>query len=86
MDKNVNIKVLNTVNKQGMLPMLFGELVSADALTNAEQCKKSLEILNDFKEALPETEIEDKDTWMKFIDDGLEIVKRDLENFERKLD
>lgn len=86
MDKNVNIKVLNTVNKQGMLPILFGELVSADALTNTEQCKKSLEILSDFKEALPETEIEDKDTWMKFIDDGLEIVKRDLENFERKLD
>lgn len=86
MDKNVNIKVLNTVNKQGMLPMLFGELVSADALTNEGQCKKSLEILNDFKEALPETEIDDKDKWMKFIDDGLEIVKRDLENFERKLD
>ena len=83
MTKELTIGLLNMANKENLLHMLFGRLISSDTLTNADDCKNSIDLLEKFKEAIPDTEIEDKDKWLSFIDDGLEIVRSDLENFEK---
>ena len=76
-------ELLNEADKNWMLPMLFGSLVSADVLTSADACRKSIEMLEDFREAMPESKVMNKDIWMKFISEGLEIARKDLEKFEK---
>lgn len=83
MDKKKKIDALNAVNECGMLPMFLGELVSADTLISADKCRKSIEMLEGLKEALPESNVEDKDVWMNFIIKGLEIAKNDLEKMQK---
>ena len=83
MNKEKIIELLNEADRNQMLPMIFGSLISADALTSANACRKSIEILEDFKEAIPESEVMNKDVWMKFVSEGLEIARKDLEKFEK---
>lgn len=83
MDKKKKIDALNVVNECGMLPMLLAELTSADTLISADKCRKSIETLEDLKEALPESNVDDKDVWMGFITKGLEIARNDLEKMQK---
>lgn len=83
MDKKKKIDALNAVNECGMLPMLLAELTSADTLISADKCRKSIEMLEDLKEALPESNVDDKDVWMGFITKGLEIARNDLEKMQK---
>lgn len=83
MNKEKIIELLNEADRNQMLPMIFGSLISADALTSANACRKSIEILEDFKEVIPESEVMNKDVWMKFVSEGLEIARKDLEKFEK---
>ena len=84
MDKNRSIDLLNAADENGLLPMVFVGLISSEELTSAEKCKNSLEILEGLLEAIPESNIKDKDRWLKFANDGIEIAKRDLELFINK--
>jgi hypothetical protein len=84
MGKKRNVDLLNVANENGLLPLIFGGLISADELTSAEQCRKSLEILEGLLEAIPESNIKDKDRWVKFANDGIEIAKQDLKLFINK--
>ena len=77
-----NIDLLNEANKQGMLPMLYLSLISSDSLIDEGSCDKSIEMLTDFLEALPKTDIEDKEKWKDMFNAGLGIVKRDKKNFK----
>ena len=79
---NKNIDLLNEANKQGMLPMLYLSLISSDSLVDEISCDKSIEMLIDFLEALPKTDIEDKNMWVEKFNAGLGIVKRDKKNFK----
>ena len=57
-------------------------LVLADSLIDEGSCDKSIEMLTDFLEALPKTDIEDKEKWKDMFNAGLGIVKRDKKNFK----
>jgi hypothetical protein len=83
MSKKKNIEMLDAANEMGMLPTLLSGLISSDSLVNADACRKSIEMLEDLREAMPESKVMDKDVWMKFISEGLEIVRKDLEKFEK---
>ena len=86
MNRDKNIEALNTLDENGFLPLLLGELISSDTLESADQCRKSIEMLSEFVEALPETNIKDKEKWKKMMEEGLEIARRDLKYFEEKED
>jgi len=83
MNKKKNIELLDAANKMGMLPTLFSGMVSSDSLVNADACRKSVEMLEEFMDAIPESTIADKERWMEFISEGLEIARKDLEKFEK---
>ena len=78
-----NIDLLNTVFQDGLLPMLYGNLISSDTMTSVESCKKAEELLRAFAEAIPYTNIDDKDKWEKRFLDGVVIAQRDREEFEK---
>lgn len=81
MKNSKDVKLLNVANEHGLLPLIFAELVSGDALVNEVACDKSIEVITNFLEAIDDTDIQDKDKWKKFLEDGLEIAKRDKEKF-----
>lgn len=82
MDKN--IELLNTVDGEGLLDLLYASLISADSLTSADYCDKTIEMLTSFLEALPSTKIVNKDAWHDRFVTGIEIAKRDKKRYEKQ--
>ena len=82
MDKN--IELLNILDRDGLLAILYVNLISADSLTSADYCDKTIEMLTSFLEALPSTDIKDKDAWHDRFVDGIEIAKKDKKRFENE--
>ena len=78
------VKLLNEAHKSGILPIVLGGLVSADCLTSIDACNKSIELLTEFAEALPETNIEEKETYEKLIKKGISIAEEDKKKLENK--
>lgn len=59
-------------------------LVSADALTSKESCEHSLKVLTSIKTYLNRDNISkeiDKDRILRFVEEGIEIVNRDIKQF-----
>ena len=79
-----NIDLLNKVAKEGMLPMLYANLISSDTMTSITACDKAEELLKAFAEAIPYTDIENKDEWERRFLDGVMIARRDREEFEKQ--
>ena len=84
MKNSKDIKLLNVANENGLLPLIIGELISAEALTSEDACDKSIEILTGFLTAIDDTDIEDKDKWKDLMEKGLEVAKQDKERFAEK--
>lgn len=86
MDKKLqkNIDLLNKVANEGLLPMLYANLISSDAMTSVAACDKAEELLKSFSEAIPYTRIKDKDKWERRFLDGVVIARRDREEFEKQ--
>ena len=81
MDREKDIMLLNAADERGLLPVLFANLVSSEALLSEDACLKAIELLTGFKEAIPETQIGDKEYWLGMADGGIEVAKRDLERY-----
>ena len=76
-----NIDLLNRLEKEGTLTMLYANLISSDAMTSVGACEKAESLLRGFAEAIPYTDIEDKDEWERRFLDGIVITMRDREEF-----
>lgn len=85
-DKKENI--IELLHKSGFIYLMLGSLISSDTLLSVKDCEKSLKELEKLNEALKEANIkeEKKKEYQDFIDNGFEIVKRDLEKFKEKME
>ena len=78
-------KNIETLNKVGdVLPMLYVSLISSDSLINESACDKSIEMLQDFLEAIPYSNIKNKRKWIDLFTGGILIAQRDKETFKNK--
>ena len=87
--KDTTIKLLNTAYEKGLLDTVFSGIVSADTFKNVEACNKSIELLYSFIDALPETNIDNKEKWERSFKDAVEVAllyKMVYENGIRKAD
>ena len=75
-----NEEKLEMFHKDGMMFLILGCLISADNLINVDSCEKALAEMKRFKEALPNTNIEEeaKKKYEELMNKGLEIIERDL--------
>ena len=81
MSKVKDIELLNTANENNMLSIITASLISSDALVSLDACDKAIELIKSFLEALPETNIEEKDRWKKTFEDCLGVAERDRKNY-----
>ena len=83
-----NEEKLERFHKDGMMFLILGCLISADNLINVDSCEKALAEMKRFKEALPNTNIEEeaKKKYEELMNKGLEIIERDLNQFKMETD
>ena len=77
--------LLNALKENGMLWFYMVSLISSDSLWTPEDCDKSIELLKQTMEALPESNLTDdeKEKVMEHCQKGLEICKMDKMRFLR---
>lgn len=71
-------------NKE-ILNFLIVGCISADNCVDIKSCEKSLEHLENIREMLPKFKLTKEETefYNKKIDDGINVVRRDLEDFKK---
>ena len=81
------VELLNALKENGMIWFYLVSLISSDTLFTAEDCDKSIELLNQTLEALPETNFDDEDEEKikEHCLKGIKICKRDKKNFLKNI-
>lgn len=79
------VALINGAESMENLGFIYISLISSDSNFCIEDCKVNIENLEGLIKALPETDLseEDKKKWEEKFKDGIEILKRDIEDFER---
>ena len=75
---------LEGLEKGGMLYFYLVSLISSDSLLTIEDCEESLKEIDFCLSVLPDNDIKDKERIQKMLEDGREIVLRDMETFKNK--
>lgn len=76
-----NNKILEKLQKDGLLDFYLVALLSADNNECIEDCKAHLSEINFLLEIISSNEIENKDEYEKTLLDGKAILLHDMENF-----
>ena len=79
MEKKVYRNFLEGLEKGGMLYFYLVYLISSDGLLSVEDCEESLKEIDFCLEILDENNIKDKEKIRQMLNDGKEIVLRDME-------
>lgn len=79
------VDMLGELEQLGFLNLYFVSLISADTLQSIEDCDKSEAKLLELQEAIPDSQLQDKEKWLERAKDGLEIVRRDRELIKKEL-
>ena len=70
---------LERLQKDKLLDLYLVSLISSDTLLTVEDCEKSLKKILELKELIKTANIDDKERYEKFINDGEKIILRDME-------
>ena len=73
---------IERLEKANLLNFILVSLISSDTLINIESCEKSLNKMLEYQEEIKTANIENKDFYVKMINDGINIIKRDMELFK----
>ena len=84
MAKEVYRNFLEGLEKGGMLYFYLVSLISSDGLLSVEDCEESLKEIDFCLEILDENNIKDKEKIRQMLNDGKEIVLRDMEILKKK--
>ena len=81
------VKLLNTLKENGMIWFYLVSLISADTLFTVEDCDKSIELLNQTLEALPDTNFDEdeKEKIKEHFIKGIEICENEKKNFLKNI-
>lgn len=79
-----NVNIIERFAKDELLNLILVSLISSDTLIDIESCEKSLSKMLMYKEEIKTANIENKDFYVKMIDDGIEIIERDLKTFKEE--
>ena len=84
MKKYKNEEKLEMFHKDGMMSLILVCLISADNLIDVDSCEKALAEMKRYKKALPNANIEEeaKKKYEELMNQGLEIIERDLNEFK----
>lgn len=78
-DIKKDIELLEAIEKNGVIWLVLGSLISADSLMTVEACDKNLEICTSFLEAAEKANLNEKEKIIGYLKNGIEIIKRDKE-------
>lgn len=74
------------MKERNLLNLLIAGCISSDTCIDIESCEKNIKNLEFLKEKLKsdfELEGEDYDKYLEMIENGLNVVKKDLEEFKK---
>jgi len=74
------------MNKKDILIIMIANLISADTCISEETCMESEKGLQNLKESIKDFELskEDEKLMLEKIDNGIDIVRRDAQDFRCK--
>ena len=74
------------MNKKDILIIMIANLISADTCISEETCMESEKSLQNLKESIKDFELseEDEKLMLERINNGIDIVRRDAQNFQCK--
>jgi hypothetical protein len=81
MDKK-DIDFFNGLIEHGMLPLFLVSLISADNIDTKETWENNYAQITKLKQYIEEIEFEDKVKYLEQINKGIEIIKRELKNYD----
>lgn len=73
--------IIESFHSNGMMWMILGSLISADTLLTSEDYENSIEILSEFVDIIPSTNIPEdvKEKYLEKSIQGLDLVKKEFE-------
>ena len=73
--------IIESFHSNGMMWMILGSLISADTLLTSEDYENSIEILSEFVDIIPNTNISEdvKEKYLEKSIQGLDLVKKEFE-------
>jgi len=80
------VELLNTLKENGMIWFYLVSLISVDTLFTVEDCDKSIELLNQTLEALPDTNFDEdeKEKIKEHCIKGIKICENEKKDFLKK--
>lgn len=81
MKKELDAKEIEYILNTGMRYLFLVSLISSDSLNSKEDCEDSLYILNLINDNIDKLQVSDIDSLREFVKNGLEIVNREIKNF-----
>lgn len=75
--------LLEELEGTGLLNLYFVSLISADNILTAGDCDTSEKKLLELREAIPNSNVKEKEKWISRVEDGLKIVRRDREKYKK---
>lgn len=81
MKKELDVKEIEYILNTGMRYLFLVSLISSDSLNSKEDCEESLYILNLINDNIDKLQVSDIDSLREFVKNGLEIVNREIKNF-----
>ena len=82
--EELNKNIIEELDKSGLIYLFLGSLISSEKLLSIKDCENSLEQMIILDNSLKVSNIDNdkKIKYKDFIDRGIEIIKRDLENIQ----
>jgi hypothetical protein len=82
--EELNKNIIEELDKSGLIYLFLGSLISSEKLLSIKDCENSLKQMIILDNSLKVSNIDNdkKIKYKDFIDRGIEIIKRDLENIQ----
>lgn len=79
-----NGNIIERLAKDELLNLVLVSLISSDTLIDIDSCEKSLFKMLIYRDEIKTANIENKNFYVKMIDEGIEIIERELRTFKEE--
>lgn len=78
----LNPNFLQELKDNNVIYAVYGCCISSDSNHTIEECEKHIDWLNEMRESLEKLNWKDKEEHLKLVDDGIKILKTDIETLK----